>query len=78
MSVDALMSEERNLVFSSGGDGEPMQRAEDGCDVVIFPHPHQDPRRAVLDVLEPLKALAGDPDEKCVALVQPGGDKAVD
>ena len=32
----------------------------------------------VLDVLELFEALARDPDEKCVAVVQPGGDKGVD
>ena len=32
---------------------------------------------AILDVLQPLDFLSGDPDE-CVAVVQPGGDKGVD
>ena len=46
-----------------------MEGSEDGCDVVKFPHSHQDPRSAVLDVLQPLDVLAGDPDEKCVTVV---------
>ena len=41
-------------------------------------HSHQDPGSAVLNILELFKALARDPDEKCVAVVQPGGDKGVD
>ena len=41
-------------------------------------HPHQDPGSAVLNVLELSEALARDPDEECVAIVQPGGDKGVD
>ena len=48
------------------------------CNVIILAHPHQDPSSAVLDVLEPLKALARGPDEECVAVVQPGGDKGMD
>ena len=46
--------------------------------MVIFSHPHQDPCSAVLNVLEPLEAFAGDPDEECIAVVQPGGDEGVD
>ena len=44
----------------------------------ILTHPHQDPSRAVLDVLELLKTAARDPDEECVAVIQPGGDKGMD
>ena len=51
---------------------------ENGSDVIVFAHPHQDPSCAVLDVLELLKALAWGPDEECVAVIQPGGDKGVD
>ena len=46
--------------------------------MVIFAHPHQDPSSAVLDVLELLDAFVRDPDEECIAVVQPGGDKGVD
>ncbi|KAJ8260794.1 hypothetical protein COCON_G00165170 [Conger conger] len=38
----------------------------------------KDPSSAVLDILEPQEALARDPDEKCVTVIQPGGDKGVD
>ena len=55
-----------------------MERFEDGCDVVVLPHPHQDPGSTVLNVLQLLDVLAWDPDEECVAVVQPGGDKGVD
>ena len=44
----------------------------------MFAHPHQDPGSGVLDVLESLDAFARDPDEECVTVVQPGGDKGVD
>ena len=46
--------------------------------MLIFSHSHQDPSSAVLYVLELLKALARGPDEKCIAVIQPGGDKGVD
>ena len=46
--------------------------------MVIFAHPHQDPSSAVLNVLELLDAFVRDPDEECIAVVQPGGDKGVD
>lgn len=43
--------------------------------MLVFPHPHQDPRSTVLDILE---APARDPDEECITVIQPGGDKGVD
>ena len=51
---------------------------EDGGNVLMFAHSHQDPRCRVLNVLEPLQALARDPDEKCITVVQSGGDKGMD
>ena len=42
-----------------------------GCDVFEFPHSHQDPSCAVLNDLELLEALARDPDEKCITVVEP-------
>lgn len=44
----------------------------------MLTHPHQDPGSTVLNILEPLEALARDPDEECVTIVQPGGDKGMD
>ena len=44
----------------------------------IFAYPHQDPGSAVLYVLDLLDALARDPDEECIAVIRPGGDKGVD
>ena len=46
--------------------------------MAVLRHPHLDPGSTILDVLQPLNILAGDPDEECVAVVQPGGDKGVD
>ena len=46
--------------------------------MVIFSHSHQDPGSTILNALQPLDALGGDPDEKRVAVVQPGGDEGVD
>ena len=46
--------------------------------MVVLAHPHQDPGSTVLNVLEPLDALARDPNEECIAVVQPGGDKGMD
>lgn len=51
---------------------------EDGGDVLMFAHSHQDPSCRVLNVLQPLQALARDPNEKCIAVVQSGGDKGMD
>ena len=44
----------------------------------VIAHPHQDPGSTVLYVLELLDALARDPDEECIAVIRPGGDKGVD
>lgn len=44
----------------------------------MFSHPHQDPGSAVLNILELLKAPARNPDEECITIVQPGGDKSMD
>lgn len=37
----------------------------------MLTHPHQDPDSAALDILELLEALIRDPDEECIAVVQP-------
>lgn len=42
-------------------DREPVECFEYGSDMVEFLNPHQDPIRAVLNVLELLNALASDP-----------------
>lgn len=44
----------------------------------IFVHSHWDAGCRVLDVLEPLQALARNPDEKCVTVVQSGGDEGME
>ncbi len=73
--MDTLMGEEGDLVVNPEGDGEPVKSMQDGFDVFKFLHSHQDPSSAALDVLELLETLAGNPAEKCVALVQPAGEK---
>ena len=72
MSVNALVGEEGDLVLNSEWNREPVERFEDGGDVVVFAHPHQDPGSAVLDVMQSLYAPARDPDEECIAVIQPG------
>lgn len=51
--------------------GASAERWRDGVDVMAFPHSHQDPGSAVLDVLELLETPAWVPDEECVEVVQP-------
>ena len=72
------MSEEGDLEFNPGGDGEPVKCVKDGRDMFKFSHSHQDPRSAVLNILQSLKTRIRDPDEKCITIVQSGGDKGVD
>lgn len=55
-----------------------MKGFQNGDDVVIFEQPHQDPGNSVLDVLKFLPALARDPIEECIAVIQPGADKDMD
>lgn len=75
IAVNALMDENSDSVLNSEGDGDPVEWMEDGwCGLAS----HQDPSGVVLNVLELLQALAMDPDEKHIAVVQPGGDKDVD
>ena len=50
---------------------------ENGGNVLMFLHSHQNPSCRVLDVLKPLQTLARDPNEKCIAVVQSGGDKGM-
>ncbi|CAL8399363.1 unnamed protein product [Arctogadus glacialis] len=73
-ALEALVGQKGDLEFDPVLDRKPVEGFEDGCDVVVLPHPHQDPGSTILDVLQPLDVLAGDPDE-CIAVVQPGGDK---
>jgi hypothetical protein len=76
--LEALVGQKGDLEFDPVLDRKPVEGFEDGCDVVVLPHPHQDPGSTILDILQPLDVLAGDPDEECFAVVQPGGDKGVD
>lgn len=76
--MNTVVGEQRDFIVNSVMNGKPVEGAENGCDVFMFSHPHQDPGSAVLNMLELLKALARNPDEECVAVVEPGGDKGVD
>ena len=51
---------------------------ENGVDVLICLHSHQDPSSTVLNVLQPLDAFSGDSIQKFVAVVQSRGDKCMD
>lgn len=76
--MQTVMGVQKDLVFYTEVNRKPVQRAKDGSDVFMFPHPHQDPGSAVLNILELLEAPARDPDEECVTVIQPGGDKGMD
>lgn len=51
MSMNTLVGDEGNLIFNSEQDREPVKRFQDGSDVFMLAHPHQEPGSAVLDVL---------------------------
>ena len=76
--MEALVGQKGDLELDPELARKPVERFGDGCDVVVLPHPHQDPGSTILDVLQPLDVLAGDPDEECITLVQAGGDNGVD
>ena len=42
MSVNARVGEEGDLVLSSNPNPNPVKRFQDGGDVIILAHPHQD------------------------------------
>lgn len=44
----------------------------------MFTPPHQEAGSTILYILEPLKPLARDPNEKGIAVTEPGGDKGID
>ena len=48
------MAVKEDFKFNAQVNGEPVQSAKDGVDVLMFTHSHQDPGSAVLDLLEPL------------------------
>ena len=78
ITMEALVGQQGDFIFNPEWDRKPVEGFEDGCDVVVLSHSHQDPRSTVLNVLQLLDVLVGDPDERCIAVVQPGGDKGVD
>ncbi len=77
-TMQTVMGVKEDFEFDAEVNREPVQSAKDGGDVLMCTHSHQDPSSAVLDILEPLEALARDPDEECITVVQPGGDKGMD
>ena len=66
--MEALVGQKGDLELDPVLDRKPVEGFEDGCDVVVLPHPHQDPGSTILDVLQPLDVLAKDPDEECIAV----------
>lgn len=44
------MGQKGNFEFNPELDRKPVDGFEDGCDVVVLPHTHQDPGSTVLDV----------------------------
>ena len=52
--MQTLMGVKEDFEFDAEVNGEPVQSAKDGSDVLMFTHSHQDPGSAVLDVLKPL------------------------
>ena len=49
--MDALVSEERDLIINPGGDGKPMKGMKNRGDVFVFTNSHQDPCSTVLNIL---------------------------
>lgn len=76
-AVGTLIGQETYLILNPEPNRKPVKFMEDGCDVLRFTHPHQNPGSAVLNVLQSLQAPARDPDEECIAVVEPGGDKGM-
>lgn len=77
-SVQTVMGVQEDFKLNAKVEEEPVQAVKDGSGVLMFTHLHQDPGSAVLNILEPLKALVRDPDEECVTIIQPEGDKGMD
>ena len=74
--MDALRGEQRDFSVSLEMFRGSEESLKDGCDV-LHGSSHQDPLTAGLCSLELVEVLAGDPDERSTAVVQPGGDKGV-
>lgn len=57
--------EQRN---DPGRKREPVEGQDNECYLLMYPQSHQDLCSTILNVLKCLKALVGDPDEKCRSL----------
>lgn len=77
-AMEALVGQQGDFVLDPVLNRQSVEGFKDRCDVIVRLHPHQDLGSTVLNVLQLLDVLAGDPDEECVAVVQPGGDEGVD
>lgn len=75
--MQTMMGVKEDFKLNAEVDGEPEQGVMDGSDMLMFMRPHQDPGSPVLNISEPLKALARDSNEECFTVVQPGGDKGM-
>ena len=67
-AIEAVVGQKGDLEFDPVLDRKPVEGFEEWCDVVVLPHPHQDPGSTILDVLQLQDVLAGDPDEESVAV----------
>lgn len=76
-TVHTVMGVMEDFELDSEANREPVQSMKNGGDVPIFTHPHHNTVSAILNILELLKALTRDPNEECVTVVQPGGDKCM-
>ena len=47
-TMQTLMGVKEDFEFDAEVNGEPVQSAKDGSDVLMFTHSHQDPGSAVL------------------------------
>ena len=63
ITIEALVSDEGDLVFRPECDGEPVEWTEDGSNMVVFAYSHQDSGGAILDILKPVEALNGESKE---------------
>lgn len=59
IAVDALVSEDGDLVIDPSRDRKPVKWMEERCDVFVLLHSHRDPCSAVLDVLQSWRRLLG-------------------
>ena len=50
-----MEGQEIDFIFKPEPNQKPVKVMENGCNVLSFPQPHQDPGSALLDVSKPLE-----------------------